>query len=82
LAAAVYSGYIQLGANALGIAGALIVMKHHIAGSVMMLLAATAAMLFGFPWQSISGVTYIMAIVLAVVPVKGGGHKDEKENTK
>ncbi len=70
LAASACSGYILLGANILGIIGALSVMKHHIAGSVMMLLATTSVMLFGFPWQSISAVVYIMAVVLALVPVK------------
>ncbi len=70
LGASAYSGYIQLGANALGIIGALSVLKHHVAGSVMMLLATAGVMLFGFPWQSISAVVYIMAVVLAVVPVK------------
>ncbi len=70
LASEAYSGYILLGANVLGIIGALSVTKHHVAGSVIMLVATTAIMMFGFPWQSISAVLYIMAVVLAVVPVK------------
>lgn len=79
LAKAAYSGYILLGANVLGLIGALIVLKKHIAGSVAMLLATVAVLLFGFPWQSISGVIYIMAIVLAIVPVKADITKAEKE---
>jgi hypothetical protein len=47
-----------------------------------MLLAAAAVLLFGFPWQSISGVIYIMAIVLAIVPVKADIQKTERENVK
>ena len=70
LGASEYSGYILLGANVLGIIGALSVMKHHVVGSVIMLLATAAVMVFGFPWQSISAVLYIMAVVMAVVPVK------------
>lgn len=70
LAAAASSGYILLGANVLGIIGALSVIKHHVAGSIMMLLATAGVMLFGFPWLSISAVIYIMAVVLAMVPVK------------
>ena len=77
LASAHYSGYILLAANAAGIIGALIVMKHHVAGSVVMLLATAAVMVFGFPWQSVSAVIYIMAVVLAMVPVKY-----EKEKTE
>ena len=82
LAEAAYSGYILLGANALGIAGALIVLKHHIAGSVLMLAATITVMVLGFPWQSIPGTVYIMAIVLALVPVKADIQKAGKENVK
>jgi hypothetical protein len=70
LAVAPYSGYVLLGANVVGIIGALLVLKHHVAGSVAMVLATAAVMVFGFPWQTISAVVYIMAVVLAVVPVK------------
>ena len=55
LARAAYSGYILLGANALGIVGALIVLKCHVAGSVLMLVATVTVMVLGFPWQSIPG---------------------------
>lgn len=81
LAADAYSGYILLGANVLGLAGALIVLKRHIVGSIAMILAMAVVLLFGFPWQSISGVTYIMAVVLAVVPVKADLARVNKEKT-
>lgn len=70
LASAGFSAYILLGANVVGIAGALIVLKQHVAGSAVMALATVTVMVFGFPWQSISAVIYIMAVVLAMVPVK------------
>jgi hypothetical protein len=82
MAKAAYSGYVLLGANVLGIVGALIVLKKHFAGSAAMLLATGVVLLFGFPWQSISGVIYIMAIVLAIVPVKADITKAEKEKAK
>jgi hypothetical protein len=82
MAKAAYSGYVLLGANVLGIVGALIVLKKHFAGSAAMLLATGVVLLFGFPWQSISGVVYIMAIVLAIVPVKADITKAEKEKAK
>ncbi len=82
LAEAAYSGYILLGANALGIVGALIVLKCHVAGSVLMLVATVTVMVLGFPWQSIPGTVYIMAIVLAMVPVKADIQKAGKENAK
>ncbi len=70
LASEAISGYILVGANAVGIAGALTVRRHHIAGSVAMAAATVTIMVFGFPWQSIPGVIYIISVVLAVVPVK------------
>ena len=39
-------------------------------------------MVLGFPWQSIPGTIYIMAIVLAMVPVKADIQKAGKENVK
>lgn len=76
LAAAAYSSYILFGANVVGIAGALVVRKHHVLGSIAMAIATVAVMVFGFPWQSIPGVIYIMAVVLAMVPVK---YEQEKQ---
>lgn len=61
---------ILLAANALGIAGAVLVKWHHVMGSVIMMLVAFASLIFGFPWQSITAVIYIISVVLAVVPVK------------
>ena len=82
LAKAAYSGYILLGTNALGLVGALIVLKRHVVGSVLMLVATVTVMVLGFPWQSIPGTIYIMAIVLAMVPVKADIQKAGKENAK
>jgi len=82
LAEAAYSGYILLGANVLGVAGALIVLRHHVAGSILMLVATATVMVLGYPWQSIPGTIYIMAIVLAMVPVKADIQKAGKEHAK
>ncbi len=61
---------ILLTANLFGAAGALTVSRHHVLGSVMMLIAAAAVLFLGFPWQSVPAVVYIISIVLAMVPVK------------
>ena len=61
---------ICIGANAAGIAGAVLVQRHHIFGSVIMAAVMVVVMFFGFPWQSVSAVMYIIAVVLAVVPVR------------
>lgn len=61
---------ILLAANALGIVGAVIVKWQHVVGSVMMLLVAFVVLTFGFPWQSITAVIYIISVVLAMVPVR------------
>jgi uncharacterized membrane protein len=70
LASAATSSYILVGANVIGIVGALTVRRHHIAGSVTMAAVTVTILVFGFPWQSIPGVIYIISVVLAVVPVK------------
>ena len=70
LSSAAISSYILVGANVIGMAGALTVKRHHIAGSVVMAAVTVAILVFGFPWQSIPGVIYIISVVLAVVPVK------------
>ena len=61
---------VCIAANAAGIVGAIMVQKHHIAGSVIMAAVMIIVMCFGFPWQSIPAVMYIISVVLAVVPVK------------
>ncbi len=61
---------ILLAANLFGMAGAFTVSRHHVLGSVMMLIAAVVVLFLGFPWQSIPAVIYIISIVLAMVPVK------------
>lgn len=61
---------ICLAANLIGIVGALTIHKNNIAGAVIMVLALTAVLFYGFPWQSLPAVIYIMSIVMAVVPVK------------
>lgn len=62
--------FICLAANIFGIFGALIVQKYNIAGAVIMAAAVIAVMLFGFPWQSLPAVLYIISVVMAAVPVK------------
>ncbi len=61
---------ILLAANVLGIAGAVVVKWHHVAGSVMMTLVMFIVLICGFPWQSVTAVLYIISVVLAMVPVK------------
>ncbi len=61
---------LMVGANAIGIFGALTVHKHHVLGSAVMGFVTLAVLIIGFPWQSISAVAYIMSIVMALVPVK------------
>ncbi len=63
-------GIILLAVNALGVAAAITVNKHHVMGSVVMTLCTVAVLVFGFPWQSITAVVYIISVVLAMVPVK------------
>lgn len=62
--------YICLAANALGIIGALSVQKNNIFGALSMSVSMLALMFFGFPWQSLPAVLYIISIVMAAVPVK------------
>jgi hypothetical protein len=61
---------ICLAANVLGITGALFVQKSNIFGASSMAASMLALMFFGFPWQSLPAVLYIISIVMAVVPVK------------
>lgn len=59
---------ICIAANVVGVAGALVVRKRHILGSAIMAAAMVTVMIFGFPWQSIAGVSYTISVVLAVTP--------------
>jgi hypothetical protein len=61
---------ILLAVNALGVIGAVLVKWQHVAGSVIMTLVTFTVLIFGFPWQSITAVVYIISVVLAMVPVK------------
>ena len=65
----IYS-FVCLAANLVGIMGALIVLKNHVVGSIIMTVMMVVMMVFGFPWQSIPAVAFIISIVLAMVPVK------------
>lgn len=62
--------YVCIGANVIGILGALLVLKNHMAGSIVMTVVMIILMIFGFPWQTPSAVAFIISIVLAMVPVK------------
>lgn len=66
---AVYAG-LCIGANVIGLVGGLLVGKRHFLGSAFMASAMLIIMFFGFPWQMIPAVAYIVCIVLAVVPEK------------
>ena len=61
---------VCIAANATGIVGAIIVQRYNIAGSVIMAAVMIVVMCFGFPWQSIPAVMYIISVVLAVAPVR------------
>ena len=61
---------ICMAANAVGIFGALIVQKRNIMGAIIMSSCMIVIMFFGFPWQSLSAVMYIIAVVMATVPVR------------
>ena len=74
---------ICLAANAVGIAGALLVAKNNILGAVIMAAVMIVIMVFGFPWQSFAAVLFIISFVMAAVPVKtavqiNGLNKEEK----
>ena len=64
------SAVVCAAANVAGIAGAVMVQRHHILGSAVMAVVMVVVLCFGFPWQSIPAVVYIMSVVLAVVPVR------------
>lgn len=61
---------VCMAANVVGLAGALLVLKNHVLGSIVMSVVMITILVFGFPWQSISAVLYIISVVLAMVPVK------------
>lgn len=56
--------------GAAGIAGALLVPRHHLAGSVIMTAALVVITIFGFPWQSVSAVLLIISATLSLAPVR------------
>jgi hypothetical protein len=61
---------VCIAANALGILGAFLVQKHNIPGAIIMAASMLAVLVFGFPWQTLSAVLYIISVVMATVPVK------------
>lgn len=61
---------ICIAANVGGLIGGLVVRKRHFLGSAFMAAAMLIIMFFGFPWQMIPAVAYIVSVVLAVVPEK------------
>ncbi len=61
---------VCIAANALGALGALLVQKHNIPGAVIMAVSMLALLFFGFPWQTLPAVLYIISVVMATVPVK------------
>lgn len=63
----VYAG-LCIGGNVIGLVGGLLVGKRQLLGSVFIAVAMFIIMFFGFPWQMIPTVAYIVCIVLAVVP--------------
>ena len=63
-------------AGVVGIVGALLVPRHHVAGSVVMAVALIAVTYFGFPWQSVSAVLLIISATLALAPVREPQHKE------
>lgn len=73
---AVYWAGICLCANAVGTAGAFIVPKNNIAGAGLMAACLIMILIFGFPWQSLPAVVYVISVVMAVVPEKR--EKDSK----
>lgn len=63
-------GIILIGANIIGIIGALLIKKNNLLGSAVMAAVTIIIMIFGFPWQSLAAVVYIMSVVMAAVPEK------------
>ncbi len=61
---------VCIAANALGALGAILVQKRNIPGAVIMAASMLAILIFGFPWQTLPAVLYIISVVMATVPVK------------
>jgi hypothetical protein len=61
-------------AGVTGIAGALLVPKRNVAGSVIMAVALIAVTYFSFPWQSVSAVLLIISATLSLAPVREPQH--------
>ena len=62
--------YICIAANCLGLAGGILVRWKHFVGSGFMAAAMIIIMFFGFPWQVIPSVAYIVSVIMALVPEK------------
>jgi hypothetical protein len=50
--------------------------KNNIAGAGLMAACLIMILIFGFPWQSLPAVVYVISVVMAVVPEKR--EKDSK----
>lgn len=61
---------ICIAAGVSSIAGALLVPRHHVAGSVIMAAGLVAVTIFGFPWQSVAAVLLIISATLSLAPVR------------
>ena len=61
---------VCMAANALGILGAVMVRTHNILGAIVMAAVMVIILCFGFPWQTIPAVIYIISFVMAAVPEK------------
>lgn len=57
-------------ANAIGLGAGLLVRKRHFLASIIMAAVMVVVVCFGFPWQVIPAVMYIISVVMAVVPEK------------
>lgn len=61
---------VLLAANAFGVVAALAVNRRHVLGALGMSAVTAVVLVFGFPWQSLPAVLYIMSVVMALVPEK------------
>ena len=59
---------ICAGAGVASIIGALLVPRHHVAGSVIMAAGLVAVTIFGFPWQSVAAVLLVVSATLSLTP--------------
>lgn len=61
---------VCMAANAVGIIGAFFVFRNNFAGAAIMAVCLIAILFYGFPWQSLPAVMYVISVVMAAVPVK------------